>query len=100
VFRRLLRALFLDRRARAALQPAAVVRRKPQHREEAPPPRERTPAEALAEAEERMARLPPEKAQLIRSARLLHRVRQGVLDDLDDDQRKKLGDMAKKMFGG
>jgi hypothetical protein len=91
--------LFLDKRARAALTrpaPVKVVRRTV-----AAAPRERTPGEALAEAEERMKRLPPEKAQLIRSALLVHRARQSVLGELSDDERAKLQQVAQKaLLGG
>lgn len=89
--------LVLDKRAREALvRPATAVPPRP-----AAAPRERTPAEALAQAEERMKRLPPEKAQLIRSALLIHRARQGVLGELSDDERAKLEQVARKtLLGG
>lgn len=92
--------LVLDKRARAALNrppPVAASRA----RTAAPPPaRERSPAEALAEAEERMKRLPPEKAQLIRSALLVHRARQSVLGELSDEERDKLRKVAQKALLG
>ncbi|WP_096703849.1 hypothetical protein [Magnetospirillum sp. 15-1] len=92
--------LILDKRAREALKrppPRAALR--PQA--SAPEPKERDPATALAEAEERMQRLPPEKAQLIRSAMLVHRARQSVLADLSDDERAKLEQVARKaLLGG
>jgi hypothetical protein len=86
--------LVLDKRAREALsRPPPPAAARPA---QVPPPRERGPAEALAEAEERMKRLPPEKAQLIRSALLVHRARQGVLGELSDDERAKLEQVARK----
>ena len=92
--------LILDKRAREALKrppPRAASR----PRACAPEPKERDPATALAEAEERMKRLPPEKAQLIRSAMLVHRARQSVLADLSDDERAKLEQVAlKALLGG
>lgn len=95
----LLKFLFLDKRARRALEapPAAAA---PRRRAEPGPARERTPAEALAEAEERMRRLPPEKAQLVRSAMTVHRLRQGALDELSPDDRRKLAEAAEKAFFG
>ncbi len=95
---RLLRYLFLDKRARRALEPAPVTA--PRRPRDPPPVRERTPAEALAEAEERMKRLPPEKAQLVRSAMTVHRLRQGALDALSPDDRRKLAEAAEKAFFG
>ncbi|MBI3443849.1 MAG: hypothetical protein HY055_00390 [Magnetospirillum sp.] len=97
----LLKRLVLDKQARASLAPPpreAAVRRaaKP-----VPPPKERDPATALAEAEERMRRMPPEKAQLIRSAMLVHRARQSVLAELSDEERAKLEEVARKaLLGG
>lgn len=92
--------LVLDKRAREALKrpaPGAAARPKAA----APRPKERTPAIALAEAEERMKRLPPEKAQLIRSAMLVHRARQSVLAELSDDERAQLEQVARKaLLGG
>lgn len=92
--------LVLDKRARGALNrppPVAV----PRARTATPQPvRERSPAEALAEAEERMKRLPPEKAQLIRSALLVHRARQSVLGELSDEERDKLRKVAQKALLG
>jgi hypothetical protein len=97
----LLKFLFLDKRARRSLAPAPVkAARAAAPKTAAPPQRERTPAEALAEAEERMRRLPPEKAQLVRSAMAVHRVRQSVLADLSDEDRRRLQDMAEKAFFG
>lgn len=96
---RWLSRLVLDKRAREALTrpvPALAMRQAV-----ASAPRERTPAEALAEAEERMKRLPPEKAQLIRSALLVHRARQSVLGELSDEERAKLQQVAHKaLLGG
>lgn len=90
----LLKYLFMDKRARQALEPRRPVAvAKPAQKP--PPPRERTPAEALAEAEERMKRLPPEKAQLVRAARLIHKVRQTALSDSD---RERLRGLAEKAF--
>lgn len=94
--------LVLNKRARAALNrppPGAA----PRARTAVSPPereRERSPAEALAEAEERMKRLPPEKAQLIRSALLVHRARQSVLGELSDEERDKLRKVAQKALLG
>ncbi|MGE5504941.1 MAG: hypothetical protein ACM31L_11005 [Actinomycetota bacterium] len=97
MLRRLFRLLFPDRRARRTAVPAAApapVRRAP------PPPRERTPAQALAEAEERMARLPPEKAQLIRTALLVQKAtRDAAMAELTDEQRQQLATLAKRTFG-
>ena len=97
-----LQRLFLDKRAREALHrrsaPRVLTRR---HVVSVPPP-ERSPAEALAEAEARMQRLPPEKAQLIRSAMAVHRgVRQSALAELSDDEMDKLRQVAEKaLLGG
>ena len=96
-----LQRLFLDKRAREALDrrgaPPAMTCR---HVVSVPPP-ERSPAEALAEAEARMQRLPPEKAQLIRSAMAVHRARQSALADLSDDEMAKLRQVAEKaLLGG
>jgi hypothetical protein len=92
--------LVLDKRAREALKrpaPSASARPQPATSK----PRERDPLTALAEAEERMKRLPPEKAQLIRSAMLVHRARQSVLADLSDEEREKLNQVAlKALLGG
>ncbi|EME70341.1 hypothetical protein H261_08463 [Paramagnetospirillum caucaseum] len=92
--------LVLDKRAREALKrPAPGVSARP--KAAASRPRERDPATALAEAEERMKRLPPEKAQLIRSAMLVHRARQSVLAELSDDERARLEQVARKaLLGG
>ncbi len=92
--------LVLDKRAREALKrPAPVDSACP--KVAGPKKRERDPATALAEAEERMKRLPPEKAQLIRSAMLVHRARQSVLAELSDDERAKLEQVARKaLLGG
>jgi hypothetical protein len=91
--------LVLDKRAREALKrppPRAEVRPKAN-----PKQRDRDPATALAEAEERMKRLPPEKAQLIRSAMMVHRARQSVLAELSDEEREKLNKVAlKALLGG
>ncbi|CUW37399.1 conserved protein of unknown function [Magnetospirillum sp. XM-1] len=93
--------LVLDKRAREALKrPAPGPSVRPQVAA-APKRKERDPATALAEAEERMKRLPPEKAQLIRSAMLVHRARQGVLAELSDEEREKLNKVAlKALLGG
>ncbi|TAN57132.1 MAG: hypothetical protein EPN20_17580 [Magnetospirillum sp.] len=96
-----LQRLFLDKRAREALErraaPPTPMRR---HVESVPPP-ERGPAEALAEAEARMQRLPPEKAQLVRAAMAVHRVSQAALADLSDDELSKLRQVAEKaLLGG
>ena len=94
-----LKRLVLDKRAREALAAAPPpVRRPPAAR---PAPKERDPATALAEAEARMARMPPEKAQLIRSAMAVHRARQSVLAELSDEERAKLEAVARKaLLGG
>lgn len=97
----LLKRLVLDKRAREALAPPprASLRRPPQPAP--PPPKERDPATALAEAEARMRLMPPEKAQLIRSAMLVHRARQSVLAELSDEERAKLEAVARKaLLGG
>ncbi len=96
-----LQRLFLDKRAREALHrrsaPPVVARRHVVR----VPPEERGPAEALAEAEVRMQRLPPEKAQLIRSAMAVHRVSQSALAELSDDELSKLRQVAEKaLLGG
>lgn len=97
MLRRLLRLLFPDRGVRRT----PVVLAAPVRRAVPPPPAERTPAQALAEAEARMARLPPEKAQAIRMARLVHRVtRDAAMADLSDDQRRRLTALARRRFGG
>lgn len=112
MLRRLLQFLFLDKKARQALkgEPAklparkatAAARRRPAAAAPPPPPQkaERTSAQALAEAEERMARLPPEKAQMVRVAMAVHRASQAALDELDDEQREKLKALASKAFLG
>lgn len=98
----LLKYLFMDKRARQSLEPqstkhmpAAAVAKSARTPQPPPPARERTPAEALAEAEERMKRLPPEKAQLVRAARLIHKVRQTALSESD---RERLRGLAEKAF--
>ena len=97
-----LQRLFLDKRAREALnrrtapRPAARL-----HVVSVPPDEERSPAQALAEAEARMQRLPPEKAQLIRTAMAVHRVSQSVLAELSDDELARLRQVAEKaLLGG
>jgi hypothetical protein len=96
-----LQRLFLDKRARNALQGRAAPPAGMPRRISGTPPPERDAATALAEAEERMRRLPPEKAQLIRSALLVHRARQSVLAELSDDERDRLQDVARKaLLGG
>ena len=96
-----LQRLFLDKRAREALQgrsaSAVPLRRRPVSF--APPP-ERSPAQALAEAEARMQRMPPEKAQLIRSAMAVHRLRQSALAELSDEDLSKLRQVAEKALLG
>jgi hypothetical protein len=98
MLRRLLRYLFLDKRARQSLDvPVAVPKRR--MRVAAPKP-ERTPADALADAEKRMQRLPPEKAQLIRTAMAVHRAGQASLAGLSDEDHKRLQQVAEKAFLG
>jgi hypothetical protein len=99
MMRRLFQFLFLDRKARDALKakpvPVASSRRPP------PPRRERDPATALAEAEERMKRLPPEKAQLIRSALLVQKAtRDAALSELSEEEVQRLSEIARKTFLG
>jgi hypothetical protein len=92
--------LVLDKRAREALKRPAP-KAGPCPKAAAAKPRERDPLTALAEAEERMKRLPPEKAQLIRSAMLVRRARQSVLAELSDEERAKLEQVAlKALLGG
>ncbi|OAN54135.1 hypothetical protein A6A04_12915 [Paramagnetospirillum marisnigri] len=96
-----LQTLFLDKRAREALRgrtaPQAPTR---VHAVTVPPP-ERDIRTALAEAEDRMRRLPPEKAQLIRSALLVRRASQSALAQLSEDEVDKLRQVAEKaMLGG
>ncbi len=55
---------------------------------------------ALAEAEDRMRRLPPKKAQLIRSAMAVHRASQSALAELSDEEMAKLRHVAKKALLG
>lgn len=97
-----LKLLFLDKRARQALRPAmrAAAPARPEGKSPPAKEKERDPATALAEAEERMKRLPPEKAQLIRTARLIHRARQSALGELSDEDRRKLQEIAEKAFLG
>jgi len=103
-----LQRLFLDKRARDALTRRTAAPLAARHRRNptatgttAPPPPERDAATALAEAEARMRRLPPEKAQLIRSALLVHRARQSALAELSDDERARLRQVAHKaLLGG
>jgi hypothetical protein len=109
---RILKALFLDKRARAALRPrpAAAARgcapkRVSRAERDAGPEGDagtRDSATALAEAEARMAALPPEKAQLIRNALLVHRAtREQALAELSDEDRAKLQGIAMKaLLGG
>ena len=96
-----LQRLFLDKRAREALQgrPASVAPLRRRLASSAPPP-ERSPAQALAEAEARMQRMPPEKAQLIRSAMAVHRLRQSALAELSDEDLSKLRQVAEKALLG
>ncbi len=95
-----LRRLFPDRPAATApMREPATMR--PRMAAPPPPPRERDAATALAEAEARMARLPPEKAQLIRAAQAIHRARQSVLAELSDEERAKLRRVATRaLLGG
>jgi hypothetical protein len=98
-----LQALLLDKRARQSLRRSERVvatKRQGRRRQEVPPPPVRDAATALAEAELRMQRLPPEKAQLIRCALLVHRVRQSVLGELSDEERDKLRGIAQKALLG
>lgn len=99
---RLLKYLFLDKRARTSLEKPAIkpVVRRAAATPPSPPPRERDPATALAEAEARMKRLPPEKAQLVRTARLIHRASQSALGNLSDEERTKLQNIAENAFLG
>ena len=97
-----LQRLFLDKRAREALQGRFAPPALPRSRilSAALPP-ERSPAQALAEAEARMQRMPPEKAQLIRGAMAVHRLRQSALAELSDDELSKLRRVAEKtLLGG
>jgi hypothetical protein len=97
MLRRLFRLLFLDRRARRTVQAPAAQGPACQQVK----PQQRTPQQALAEAEERMARLPPEKAQLIRTALLVQKAtRDAAMAELSDEQRAQLAALAKRTFGG
>jgi hypothetical protein len=99
MLRRLLHFLFLDRKARDALKrkPAAAMRPRRATGGERP----RDPATALAEAEERMKRLPPEKAQLIRTALLVQMAtRDAALSELSEEEVQRLADVARKTFLG
>ncbi|MGE5547138.1 MAG: hypothetical protein ACM33T_09585 [Solirubrobacterales bacterium] len=101
MLRALLKFLFLDKQARRSLEPRAAPARRARPTERRPePPPERTPAQALAEAEERMVRLPPEKAQLVRAALLVQRARQSVLADLTDEERDRLAELARTTLTG
>ena len=88
------------KRSKSTPAPAAVSPPRRSAAPPPPPPPERDVATALAEAEERMRRLPPEKAQLIRSALLVHRARQSVLGELSDDERAKLRHVALRALTG
>ncbi|RAU22040.1 hypothetical protein CU669_10115 [Paramagnetospirillum kuznetsovii] len=96
-----LQSLFLDKRAREALQGRAPLPPRPRLHVVTVPPRERDVHAALAEAEERMRRLPPEKAQLIRTAMAVRRASQSALAHLSDDEMDKLRSVAEKaLLGG
>ena len=96
-----LQRLFLDKRAREALHRRSAQPPQTCRHVVSVPPLERSPAEALAEAEARMQRLPPEKAQLIRSAMAVHRARQSALAELSEDEMSKLRQVAEKaLLGG
>jgi hypothetical protein len=85
------------------VRPAAKIKPATRVRLPAPAaaPQERDVATALAEAEERMKRLPPEKAQLIRSAMLVRKAAsQSVLSQLDDHELDKLRKVAEKALLG
>lgn len=89
----LLKSLFRDTRPRQTATPAV--------RAEPPQPRERTAADAIAEAEERMKRLPPDRAQLIRQAMAIHRAtRESTFANVSDEDRAKLQRIAEKAFLG
>jgi hypothetical protein len=91
----LLKLLFRDTRSRQPA-PHPAVRAEPP-----PPPRERTAADAIADAEERMKRLPPDRAQLIRQAMAIHRAtRETTFANLSDEERAKLQHIAEKTFLG
>ncbi len=98
----LLKYLFLDKKARQALArtPAGPVT-KIRPRAGAPaPPRERDAKTAIAEAEARMRVLPPAKAQLIRTALLVHRAQQSALSEIPDEQFAKLAGLARRALLG
>ena len=97
-----LQRLFLDKRARDALDRRLAPPPSPcRHVVSVPPADGRSPAEALAEAEARMRRLPPEKAQLIRSAMAVHRAAQSALAGLSDDELSRLRQVAERaLLGG
>jgi len=97
-----LQRLFLDKRAREALHRRLAPSSPPcRHEVSVPPADGRSPAEALAEAEARMRRLPPEKAQLIRSAMAVHRAAQSALAGLSDDELSRLRQVAERaLLGG
>jgi hypothetical protein len=93
-----LQSLFLDKRARETRQQRAAP---PRRRAASSPPPERDVHAALAEAEERMRRLPPEKAQLIRNAMAVRRASQSALAELSDEEMDKLRSVAEKaLLGG
>ncbi len=96
-----LQSLFLDKRAREALQGRLASRPSVRRHVVSVPPPVRDVHAALAEAEERMRRLPPEKAQLIRNAMAVRRASQSALAELSDEEMDKLRGVAEKaLLGG
>ncbi len=87
-----LRSKGKDKPARRAPQPQPPVT--------APRQPERDVHAALAEAEERMRRLPPAKAQLIREAMALRRASQSALSQISDEELDKLRRVAEKALLG
>ncbi|MGE5547137.1 MAG: hypothetical protein ACM33T_09580 [Solirubrobacterales bacterium] len=82
----LLKSLFLDEKARKALDKRAAAAK-------APPVSERQRAIAKAQAQAKGV-MTPERAELLRNAMAVHKAKRRILDDLSDEDRAKLVALA------
>ena len=77
--------LVMDKKARQKLQ--ALRDSKNDSPPDAPPPDKQTPPAGKRE-------MTPEREELIRQARAVHRAKMKMLDDLSEEDRQKLHDIA------